>query len=109
MKTLDHTLKLDDGRLLGYIETGDLKGKPLILFHGLHSSRLKAKCIEREMYTKGIRLICFDRPGMGLSMSKTLRFLSNVDKPIPGLSKHISLIPFVYISRSIHLASSLEL
>ena len=57
MKTIDKTLTLEDGRVLGYLETGDLKGKPLFLFHGLHSSRLEAKCIENEMYNKGIRLI----------------------------------------------------
>ena len=98
MKTLDHTLKLDDGRLLGYIETGDLKGKPLILFHGLHSSRLKAKCIEREMYTKGIRLICFDRPGMGLSTFDKNRKVLDIVDDTTALTEHLGIKKFSVFS-----------
>jgi len=94
MKTLDHTLKLDDDRLLGYIETGDLKGKPLILFHGLHSSRLEAKCIESEMYTRGIRLICFDRPGMGLSTFQENRNVLDIVDDTIALIEHLGIKKF---------------
>jgi len=94
MITLDHTLNLDDGRVLGYIETGDLKGKPLFLFHGLHSSRLEAKCIEHEMYRKGIRLICFDRPGMGLSTFQEKRKVLDVVDDIIALSESLGIQKF---------------
>lgn len=94
MKTLDHTLILDDGRVLGYIETGDLRGKALFLFHGLHSSRLEAKCIEHEMCKKGIRLICFDRPGMGLSTFQKNRKVLDVVDDVLVLAESLSIKKF---------------
>ena len=33
---LNQTITLDEGRVLGYAETGDVKGIPLFLFHGLN-------------------------------------------------------------------------
>jgi len=94
MQTPDHTLKLDDGRILGYIETGDLKGRPLFLFHGLHSSRLEAKCIEDEMYKKGIRLICFDRPGMGLSTFQKNREVLDIVDDVVALADSLGIEKF---------------
>lgn len=94
IKTIDHTLTLDDGRVLGYIEAGDLKGKPLFLFHGLHSSRLEAKCIEHEMYKKGIRLICFDRPGMGLSTFQKNRKVLDIVDDITALADSLGIQKF---------------
>ncbi len=94
MKTPDHTLTLDDGRVLGYIETGDLNGKPLFLFHGMHSSRLEAKCIEDEMYKKGIRLICFDRPGMGLSTFQENRKVLDIVDDVVVLADSLSIDKF---------------
>ena len=94
MKTPDQKLTLEDGRQLGYIETGDLKGKPLFLFHGLHSSRLEAKCVEDEMYKKGIRLICFDRPGIGLSTFQTNRNVLDIVEDILALAEHLKLDTF---------------
>ena len=94
MKTTDKILTLNDGRVLGYMETGDLKGKPLFLFHGLHSSRLEAKCIEKEMYNKGIRLICFDRPGMGLSTYQENRTVLDIVDDTIALAESLGIEKF---------------
>jgi len=40
-----NTIKLDDGRSLGYIEVGDPEGKALFHFHGLNSSRLEVNIV----------------------------------------------------------------
>lgn len=100
MKTPDQTLTLEDGRQLGFIETGDLKGKPLFLFHGLHSSRLEAKCVEDEMSKKGIRLICFDRPGMGLSTFQKSRKVLDIVEDTLALAKHLKLDTFTVLGVS---------
>ncbi|RRS30701.1 MAG: hypothetical protein P794_05865 [Epsilonproteobacteria bacterium (ex Lamellibrachia satsuma)] len=60
-------MKLPDGRILGYAEAGDLKGRPLFLFHGLNSSRLEVNIVHEQMLKSGIRVIGVDRAGMGLS------------------------------------------
>ena len=59
------TIKLKDGRTLGYAEWGDPKGKPVFHFHGSSSSRLEHPSAEAML--KGIRLITVDRPGHSLS------------------------------------------
>jgi len=60
MHNLNNTLILKDGRTLGYAEARDPKGKPLFLFHGLHSSRLEVKLFDEEMLASNIRLISID-------------------------------------------------
>ena len=64
---LNQTLTLEDGRVLGYAEAGDPKGKPVFHFHGLNSSRLEVNIAHDQMLKAGIRFIGVDRPGMGLS------------------------------------------
>jgi pimeloyl-ACP methyl ester carboxylesterase len=61
------TLRLKDGRLLGYAEYGDPDGKPLFYFHGSPGSRLEAHLIEGPARLRGIRVLGFDRPGFGRS------------------------------------------
>ncbi len=68
-------IRLDDGRLLGLAEYGDLAGKPIFFCHGTPSSRLvhPDASITAEM---GVRLIALDRPGCGLSdFQRNRRFL----------------------------------
>jgi pimeloyl-ACP methyl ester carboxylesterase len=65
----DNQIKLNDGRVLGYAEYGDLTGKPVLHFHGHPSSRFEANnpdliAIAERLH---IRLIVPDRPGIGLS------------------------------------------
>ena len=81
-EALNQTITLADGRVLGYAESGDLKGVPLFLFHGLNSSRLEVNIVHVQMLKAGIRCIGIDRPGMGLSTfqddRKVLDFVDDV-------------------------------
>jgi pimeloyl-ACP methyl ester carboxylesterase len=61
------TIKLRDGRTLGYAEWGDFKGKPLFLFAGSNSARFARHPDDEVLVEMGIHLYTFDRPGMGLS------------------------------------------
>lgn len=94
MKTIDKTITLEDGRILGYIETGDLTGKPLFLFHGLHSSRLEAKSVHENMLERGIRLIGVDRPGMGYSTFQENRKVLDFVDDVTQLAEHLKLDTF---------------
>src|ERR1700730_6992058 len=60
------TIKLKDGRTLGYAEYGDPKGKPVLEFHGWPGSRLEAWNYDAAGKAAGARVIGIDRPGFGL-------------------------------------------
>ena len=66
MDKTSQTMKLKDGRTLGFAEFGDLKGKPLFYFHGWPSSRLSAAKFDLVAKKLHIRLISPDRPGYGI-------------------------------------------
>ncbi|MHA1689856.1 MAG: alpha/beta fold hydrolase [Promethearchaeota archaeon] len=67
------TIKLKDGRLLGYGEFGDPKGEPIFHFHGFPGSRLEGLFADEVCKRAGVRFIGIDRPGMGLSTFKKNR------------------------------------
>jgi pimeloyl-ACP methyl ester carboxylesterase len=67
------TLRLEDGRLLGYAIYGDPAGQPVFYFHGCPGSRLEAQLADGVAARMGIRLIALDRPGFGLSDFKPRR------------------------------------
>src|SRR4051794_1566273 len=59
-------IQLRDGRWLGYSESGDSAGIPVLFFHGFGTTRVicPADSSARQL---GIRVIAVDRPGLGLS------------------------------------------
>jgi len=63
----DKTVRLPDGRSLGYAVCGDPEGRPIFQFHGWPGSRLQARFLDEEATKAGIRVIGLDRPGIGLS------------------------------------------
>jgi pimeloyl-ACP methyl ester carboxylesterase len=69
ISTTSQTLKLKDGRILGYAEFGDPAGMPIIGFHGMPGSRLMMQTLEKAALINGVRLIAPDRPGYGLSQA----------------------------------------
>lgn len=60
------TITLGDGRTISYAEYGNPRGQIVFFFHGIPGSRLFRP--PDEVTTRlGVRLICTDRPGSGLS------------------------------------------
>lgn len=75
---LEHrTLRLPDGRTLGWAEYGDPQGRPVLYFHGGLSSRLDSRFSHQACLSHGIRLIAPDRPGIGLSDYQPRRRLTD--------------------------------
>jgi len=64
------TLKLPDGRTLGYLEVGAPDGAPVFHFHGHGSSRLEALALADAAEHANMRVFAFDRPGIGRSDPK---------------------------------------
>ncbi|MBA3859057.1 MAG: hypothetical protein C0507_19300 [Cyanobacteria bacterium PR.3.49] len=67
MPRSDNSLKLADGRTLGYSVFGDRSGRAVLYFHGGLSSRLDIEFADKQLSELEIKLIAPDRPGIGLS------------------------------------------
>jgi pimeloyl-ACP methyl ester carboxylesterase len=76
----DLRVTLSDGTVVGYAETGDPAGPPVLYLHGSPSSRLEVGLpgIREAADDLGLRILAPDRPGMGLS---TFRRYSIADYP----------------------------
>ncbi len=88
------TFKLKDGRLLGYAEYGNPKGKPVFFFHGWPGSRLSGKEADEAGKKIGVRIISTDRPGIGLSTYKKDRQLLNWPDDVAELADHLKIKKF---------------
>jgi pimeloyl-ACP methyl ester carboxylesterase len=87
-------LKLRDGRLLGYIEYGDPKGKPLFFFHGWPGSRYSGKETNEAAKKLGVRIISTDRPGIGLSDFQNNRKLLDWPDNVVQLADYLKIKRF---------------
>ncbi|MFW9854701.1 MAG: alpha/beta fold hydrolase [Candidatus Thorarchaeota archaeon] len=95
------TVSLPDGRQLGYIEHGYADSKPIFYFHGRDGSRLEA-AFGREHLAKdfGIRLICPERPGMGISDFLKGRTILDWPNDVLNLASALSIDKFAVIGGS---------
>jgi pimeloyl-ACP methyl ester carboxylesterase len=84
------TLKLPDGRLLGFRSYGPEHGVPTFYFHGFPGSRLEAGLAAASE----LRLIAVDRPGYGLSDAHRGRTLKDWPADVAALADHLSIDRF---------------
>jgi pimeloyl-ACP methyl ester carboxylesterase len=86
---MDHVITLSNGLRLGYAEYGDPRGEVAFYFHGWPSSRLQG-CLFDDLAKKhGMRLICPDRPGIGLSEPQPGRTLADWQQTLTELAAHV--------------------
>ncbi|MEW5710587.1 MAG: alpha/beta hydrolase [Pseudomonadota bacterium] len=71
------TLRLPDGRRLGYADYGDPGGVPVLVFHGLPGSRYQRHPDLGLAARLGARIVAPERPGFGLSDSLPSRRLTD--------------------------------
>ena len=96
MEQMPASVRLKDGRLLGYAEGGDPDGAPVLYFHGFPGSRLEATFFP----VPNIRLIGIDRPGYGLSTPDRHRHLSDWATDIAEFADKMALRRFGVIGLS---------
>lgn len=63
----DAAVRLGNRRQLGFAQWGDPWGVPVLFFHGTPGSRRLATSTDATAHELGVRLICLERPGFGLS------------------------------------------
>jgi len=95
-------IKLKDGRLLGYAEYGALDGKPVFYFHGFPGSRLDWRFSDPNDVAAqlNVRIMAFDRPGMGLSDFKPERSFSDWPNDVIEVADSLHLDTFGVIGIS---------
>jgi pimeloyl-ACP methyl ester carboxylesterase len=98
----DLTIKLPDGRRLGYAEYGDPAGKAVLHFHGTPDSRLEGTLpgLAESAARLGVRLILPDRPGFGLSDFKRGRTVLDWPEDVLGLADALGFEHFAIMGLS---------
>lgn len=91
---MDKTIKLLDGRTLGYTEHGDLGGYPVFFVHGNPGSRYMRHIDETLAKRHGVRIITPDRPGYGLSDYQEKRTLLGFPEDIRQLADALNITSF---------------
>lgn len=93
------TITLRDGRTLAYAEYGDPLGKPVFFFHGIPGSRL-FRPPDKVTTRLGVRLICTDRPGSGLSNYQPGRRILDWPKDVCALADSLGVETFHVVGHS---------
>jgi pimeloyl-ACP methyl ester carboxylesterase len=96
----DNTIRLSDGRTLGYAEYGDPHGKPLMFFHGGGGSRLLGELCHESAVRQQVWVIAPDRPGMGLSDPQPRRRLLEWPKDVIQLADYLGIQTFATLGFS---------
>ena len=91
---------LPDGRELAWLELGDPDGPAVFALHGTPGSRRQIVIDEQPVVAAGVRLICVDRPGYGLSTYKPRRTLRDFPSDIVTLADHLGIDRFSVVGIS---------
>lgn len=94
------SIKLKDGRQLGFAEYGDPNGQPIFYFHGLPGSRLEAGHLHEVAVANNFRLIGLDRPGMGLSSIEPKRSILSWVADVEAFANSMGIDKFSIIGHS---------
>jgi pimeloyl-ACP methyl ester carboxylesterase len=94
------TIRLRDGRQLGFAEWGVSGGAPVLFFHGWPGSRLEGRLGDEAARASGVRLIAIDRPGMGLSDFQRRRTLVDWPDDVVELAAALGLDRFAVLGIS---------
>ena len=94
------TIRLGDGRRLGFMEWGDPHGVPVLEFRGLPSSRLGDAIDPGFLLAHHIRRITVDRPGTGASDFLPGRRLLDWPQDVAELADALRIGPFTVLGTS---------
>ena len=104
---IDQRITLHDGRTLSYDDYGDPAGVPVILFHGLGSSRRFHPPDEQTLIAQNIHLVVPDRPGIGGSSRTPAHNILGYAEDIATLDKVLQLGRFIALGWSAGAAYAL--
>jgi pimeloyl-ACP methyl ester carboxylesterase len=88
------------GRVIGFAEWGSPDSRPVVAFHGDPGSRLMAVGCEERADELGLRIICLERPGFGLSEFASDRTLVAWADDVAAATSALNLDRFVVVGVS---------
>jgi pimeloyl-ACP methyl ester carboxylesterase len=91
---VDRTLRLRDGRQLGFATFGDADGLPVFYLHGTFGSRLEGRIAHVAALQRHVRVIAVDRPGFGLSDPRANRRLVDWAPDLDELAEQLAIDRF---------------
>lgn len=94
------TVRLRDGRDVGYADWGEAGGTPVLHLHGTPGSRLTYDYTDAPARAMGVRVIAPDRPGIGLSSPKQGYTLEDVAADMAELADGLGLDRFAMLAWS---------
>lgn len=95
----DH-VRSADGRLLRVEISGDPRGRPVFLLHGMPGSRVGPRPRSMFLYQRGTRLISYDRPGYGGSDRLPGRRVVDVVQDVTSIADALGIERFAVVNRS---------
>lgn len=87
-------LRLPDGLRLAFTQFGDQGGLPVVYHHGSPSSRIEAALLGDAAGRNRIRLISFDRPGVGRSDYRPRWTYPTLARDVAALADHLGIEHF---------------
>ncbi|WP_326583019.1 alpha/beta hydrolase [Streptomyces sp. NBC_00487] len=99
VRALDH-VRTADGRWLRVECSGDPRGRPVFLLHGMPGSRVGPRPRSMYLYHRGARLISYDRPGYGGSDRRAGRRIVDVVDDVTDVADALGLDRFAVVGRS---------
>jgi len=102
---IENTIKLPDGRILGYAEYGQPDGFPIIAMHGTPGARIlgafsRLEQIAQNISAKPFRIVVLERSGYGLSDPQPCRTIDNVVEDTAFFADSIGLEHFAIFGGS---------
>jgi pimeloyl-ACP methyl ester carboxylesterase len=94
------TLRLPDGRALGFAEHGAPDGAPVFHMHGWPGSRWQGARYDAAARAAGVRLVTPERPGFGLSDPRPGRRVTDWPADVAALATALGLRRFAVLGVS---------
>ena len=91
MNAIEHTISTEGGRRVCVCEAGQPDGVPVLVLRGTPHSRLVYDGWVEDARTRGIRLICYERPGYGRSTRQPGRTVASAANDVAAIAKGLAL------------------
>jgi pimeloyl-ACP methyl ester carboxylesterase len=97
---IDDFLTLADGRVVGWANYGDPRGRPVVCVHGSPDSHAIWQLFDDVAHEHELRLLAIDRPGFGLSDELPDRQVLDWPHDLEQVADHLGLVQFPVIAIS---------
>jgi pimeloyl-ACP methyl ester carboxylesterase len=97
---VDQTIRVADGRTVGFADLGTPGATAVLWGHGGPGSRLEPAHLRAQAAESGLRIIGIDRPGYGLSTTRPGRTIAGWVPDALAVADHLGLDQFVTVGVS---------